>query len=74
MSATYWITVAGYLSFVAVALALWFFTRDGRSEKIASLKELVERVIRYRVTRLAIFFAWWWFGWHFIVNTINRSS
>ena len=69
---TYWITVLGYLGFVAAGLVLWFFTRGGRSEKMASLEELFARAIRYRVTRIAMFFAWWWFGWHFIVNTITR--
>ncbi|MFM6980149.1 MAG: DUF6186 family protein [Micrococcales bacterium] len=71
---TYLITVAGYLFFVLSALAIWWFTRDGRSLKIASLEQLLTRVIRYRVTRMAIFFAWWWLGWHFIVNVITRSS
>lgn len=70
---TYLITVVGYLLFAITGFSLWFFTRGGRSEKIASLKELLSRAIRYRVTRLAMFFAWWWFGWHFIVNVVVRS-
>lgn len=71
---TYLLTVAGYLFFVVMACVIWFFTRAGRSEKVASLRELLSRVLRYRVTRLAIFFSWWWLGWHFIVNVITRSS
>ena len=69
---TYWITVIGYLSFLALGFGLWFFTRGDRSRKVASLHELLSRIIRYRVTRLAIFFSWWWFGWHFMVNVIGR--
>jgi hypothetical protein len=71
---TYLITVTGYLFFVVTAGVLWFLTRNGRSEKVASLRELLVRVLRYRVTRLAIFFSWWWLGWHFVVNLIARSS
>lgn len=70
---SYTVTVIGYLFFVVTGVWLWFFTRGGRNDQVAGLRELLGRLLRFRVTRLAIFFSWWWLGWHFIVNVITRS-
>jgi hypothetical protein len=65
------ITIAGYLSFVAVGLVVWLVTRREKS-KVASLGELLDRVMHHRATRVAIMLAWWWIGWHFLVNQVGR--
>lgn len=67
---TYWITTAGYLTLLIGAVLLWYVTR-GRGGKVASLTELFERIMHYRGTRLGLIIAWWWLGYHFLVNDIN---
>lgn len=66
------ITIVGYLSFVAAGLILWLATRT-KSSKIASVGKLFDRVMHHRATRVAIILAWWWVGWHFLVNEVNRE-
>jgi hypothetical protein len=65
------ITRAGYLCFVAAGLVIWLVTRRVKS-KVASLGELLDRVMHHRATRVAIMLAWWWIGWHFLVNQVGR--
>ncbi|MEY2676603.1 MAG: hypothetical protein RL510_623 [Actinomycetota bacterium] len=65
------ITIAGYLCFVAAGLVIWLVTRRVKS-KVASLGELLDRVMHHRATRVAIMLAWWWIGWHFLVNQVGR--
>jgi hypothetical protein len=65
------ITIAGYLCFVAAGLVIWLVTRREKS-KVASLGELLDRVMHHRATRVAIMLAWWWIGWHFLVNQVGR--
>jgi hypothetical protein len=28
--------------------------------------------MHHRATRVAIMLAWWWVGWHFLVNKVGR--
>jgi hypothetical protein len=64
-------TIAGYLTLLALGLFLYFSTRKPGG-KIAPMTALVERVMHHRTTRIAIVLAWWWVGWHFMVNTVRR--
>ena len=68
---TYWITTAGYLILLFAALILWFTTRGGGG-KYASLTEVFKRTMHYRGTRLGLILAWWWLGYHFLVNVVQR--
>ena len=65
------ITIAGYLSFVIAGLTVWLVTRR-KDSKVASIGKLFDRVMHHRATRVAIMIAWWWVGWHFLVNTVGR--
>jgi hypothetical protein len=66
-----WITIAGYLSFVIAGLVAWLVTKR-KDSKVASIGKLFDRVMHHRATRVAIMIAWWWVGWHFLVNTVGR--
>jgi hypothetical protein len=68
---TYWITTAGYLILLLVALILWFVTR-GTGGTVASMAEVFKRVMHYRGTRVGLILAWWWLGYHFLVNVVGR--
>ncbi|MCX8529781.1 MAG: DUF6186 family protein [Rhodoluna sp.] len=68
---TRWITIAGYLTFVVAGIAAWLITRR-QDSKVASIGKLFDRVMHHRATRVAIMIAWWWVGWHFLVNTVGR--
>ena len=68
---TYAATVGGYLTFLIFGLALWLFSRRSHS-KIASVGQMIERIMHHRTTRVAIMIAWWWVGFHFLVNVIHR--
>ncbi len=65
------ITIAGYLCFVVAGCVIWLVTRREKS-KVASLGDLLDRVMHHRATRVAIMLAWWWIGWHFLVNQVGR--
>jgi hypothetical protein len=32
----------------------------------------MDRILHHRTTRMAIILAWWWVGWHFLVNQVAR--
>ena len=66
-----WITIAGYLSFVIAGLVAWLVTKH-KDSRVASIGKLFDRVMHHRATRVAIMIAWWWVGWHFLVNTVGR--
>ena len=66
-----WITIAGYLSLVIAGLVAWLVTKR-KDSKVASIGKLFDRVMHHRATRVAIMIAWWWVGWHFLVNTVGR--
>jgi hypothetical protein len=39
---------------------------------VASVGAMIERIMHHRTTRVAIMIAWWWVGFHFLVNVVNR--
>ncbi|MFM6971332.1 MAG: DUF6186 family protein [Rhodoluna sp.] len=63
----YWVTVIGYLVLVGLGFALWALSRF-RSDIVAPLGKLIERLMARRGTRIAIVAIWWWLGWHFFSN------
>jgi hypothetical protein len=67
---TAWI-VGGYLFFVLLGVALWAYSRNKKTP-VASVGELIDRIMHHRTTRVSILLAWWWVGWHFLVNVIGR--
>ena len=67
------ITIVGYLSFVVIGLTVWLTTKR-QASKTASVGTLFDRVMHHRATRVAIILAWWWVGWHFLVNQVVRET
>lgn len=67
------ITIVGYLSFVVIGLTVWLTTKR-QASKTASVGKLFDRVMHHRATRVAIILAWWWVGWHFLVNQVVRET
>ena len=65
------IVVTGYLVVVALGLAVWILTHFG-ALKLTKVGDLMERILHHRTTRIAIILAWWWVGWHFLVNEVTR--
>lgn len=65
------ITMGGYLSFILFGLAFWLVTRR-KASKIASVGHMIDRIMHHRTTRVAIMIAWWWVGFHFLVNVVHR--
>lgn len=63
--------VAGYLVIVGIGLAIWLLTHFNVL-KLTKVGELMERILHHRTTRIAIILAWWWVGWHFLVNEVAR--
>ena len=68
---TYALTVAGYLSFVLFGALFWLITRR-KDSKVASVGHMIDRIMHHRTTRVAIMIAWWWVGFHFLVNVVHR--
>jgi len=64
-------TIAGYLTLVVIGVTLFVMTSKPGG-KIAPMTALVDRIMHHRTTRIAIILAWWWVGWHFMVNTVRR--
>jgi len=65
------VVVAGYLVIVGIGLAIWLLTHFNVL-KLTKVGELMERILHHRTTRIAIILAWWWVGWHFLVNEVAR--
>jgi hypothetical protein len=65
------ITIGGYIFFVLFATVFWLITRRDDS-KVASVGQMIERIMHKRTTRIAIMIAWWWVGYHFLVNVVHR--
>lgn len=65
------IVIAGYLVLVSMGLALWLLSKFERLN-LHKVGVLMERILHHRNTRLAIILAWWWVGWHFLVNQVAR--
>lgn len=65
------IVITGYLVVVALGLTVWLLTHFG-ALKLTKVGDLMERILHHRTTRIAIILAWWWVGWHFLVNEVTR--
>lgn len=65
------VVVAGYLVIVGIGVAIWLLTHFNIL-KLTKVGELMERILHHRTTRIAIILAWWWVGWHFLVNEVAR--
>ena len=65
------LTIGGYIFFVLFGTVFWLVTRRAGS-KVASVSQMIERIMHKRTTRIAIMMAWWWVGFHFLVNVVHR--
>lgn len=65
------LTIGGYLFFVLFGLVFWQITRRA-GLKVASVGQMIDRIMHKRTTRVAIMIAWWWVGFHFLVNVVHR--
>lgn len=65
------IVISGYLVAVAMGLAIWLLTHFNVL-KLTKVGDMMERILHHRTTRIAIILAWWWVGWHFLVNEVTR--
>ncbi|CAB4618572.1 MAG: hypothetical protein F2590_04675 [Actinobacteria bacterium] len=63
--------IAGYIAFIAIGVLMWFIFRAPNSP-VSTVSALIDRIMHHRTTRLAIMLAWWWVGWHFLVNVVHR--
>jgi hypothetical protein len=65
------IVITGYIVAVALGVTVWLLTHFGIL-KLTKVGDLMERILHHRTTRIAIILAWWWVGWHFLVNEVTR--
>ena len=65
------ITIGGYLSFIIFGVVFWLITRR-KGSTVAGVGPMIERIMHHRTTRVAIMIAWWWVGFHFLVNVVHR--
>lgn len=65
------LTIGGYLFVVLFGVVFWLITRR-KDSKVASVGQMIERIMHKRTTRISIVIAWWWVGFHFLVNVVHR--
>ena len=65
------VVITGYLVFVGLGVILWLLSRFERI-RLTKVGILMDRILHHRTTRIAIILAWWWVGWHFLVNEVTR--
>ena len=65
------IVIAGYLVLLALGIILWLLSKFERV-RLHKVGVLMDRILHHRTTRMAIILAWWWVGWHFLVNEVAR--
>ncbi|MEN9992441.1 MAG: hypothetical protein RLY83_11 [Actinomycetota bacterium] len=65
------IVIAGYLILLALGIMLWLLSKF-EGVKLHKVGVLMDRILHHRTTRMAIILAWWWVGWHFLVNQVAR--
>lgn len=58
------IPIIEYAVAIALGTILWLLGRT-RTDLVASLSDLVARMMHHRNTRIAVVLVWWWLGWHF---------
>jgi hypothetical protein len=65
------IVIIGYLVVLGLGLIIWLLTHFNVL-KLTKVGALMDRILHHRTTRIAIILAWWWVGWHFLVNEVVR--
>ncbi|MEN9608076.1 MAG: hypothetical protein RLZZ06_7 [Actinomycetota bacterium] len=65
------VVTCGYFVLVAIGVAIWLLTHFNVL-KLSKVGVLMDRILHHRTTRIAIILAWWWVGWHFLVNEVRR--
>jgi hypothetical protein len=65
------IVIIGYLVALGLGLIIWLLTHFNVL-KLTKVGALMDRILHHRTTRIAIILAWWWVGWHFLVNEVVR--
>lgn len=60
------ITILGYCLEGLAAVGLVIVARL-KSDKVAPVGELLDRVMASRAARVTLVLFWWWLGWHFLV-------
>lgn len=65
------IVIAGYLIAVGLGVAIWLLSKFDVI-KLVKVGTLMDRILHHRTTRVAVILAWWWVGWHFLVNEVTR--
>lgn len=65
------IIIGGYLFFVLLGIVIWLISKRPTSP-LANVGSMIDRIMHHRTTRVAIMLAWWWVGWHFLVNVVHR--
>lgn len=68
-----YVIVGGYLLFLVAGLALWLITRSKKTP-IATVGDMIDRLMHHRTTRIGILCAWLWIGWHFLVSTVVQAD
>jgi hypothetical protein len=61
------LTVVAYAA-LALALVATEILAHRRPDAVASVSGMVRRVCRTRAGQLCLVLAWWWLGWHFLLN------
>lgn len=61
------VTILVYASLVIALLWLQVLARRPDSS-IPTLSDVLRWGMRRRDTQLALLLAWWWLGWHFLLN------
>lgn len=67
MSTSASLIVAGYIGFAILFLVLVLIGRR-IPNRMARFGEMLNHIMRHRITRVALFVVWWWLGWHFLVG------
>ena len=65
------VVITGYLVLLVLGIILWLLSKFERV-KLHKVGVLMDRILHHRTTRMAIILAWWWVGWHFLVNQVAR--
>lgn len=66
------IVITGYLVLLTLGIILWLLSKFERV-RLHKVGVLMDRILHHRTTRIAIMLAWWWVGWHFLVNQVARG-
>jgi hypothetical protein len=62
------LTIVVYLGLGLLLVALEVAARTGLSRSVPTLGAILRHPMRLRASRIGLFVAWWWIGWHFFVG------